>query len=194
MSCWTKEQLENMLEDVVNVLDLSEGMIEKHGPLGTAPSELVRLVLEQKDLEIHMLKNGFKPIGDDSEKQIASLTSRLSDSQAQVGVMVDTLLHYGEHEEDCVCYGDENADGEPVHHAADCADCDCGLRQSLALSPDECGSVVREMGEALNKAEEWATKYPLKGEPSTADMDASDVVRFACKSALTLARAKGVIG
>lgn len=59
MSCWTKEQLENMLEDVVNVLDLSDGMIEKHGPLGTPPAELVRLVLERKDMEIAMLKRGF---------------------------------------------------------------------------------------------------------------------------------------
>lgn len=48
MSCWTKPELENMLEDVVNELNLSGAMLEKHGQLGTAPSELVRLVLEQK--------------------------------------------------------------------------------------------------------------------------------------------------
>ena len=60
MSCWTKPELENMLEDVVNELNLSECMIEKHGPFGTAPAELVRLVLEQKDLEIQALKQGFK--------------------------------------------------------------------------------------------------------------------------------------
>ena len=59
MTCWTKPELENMLEDVVNELDLSDGMIEKHGPLGTAPAELVRLVLERKDLEISALKQGF---------------------------------------------------------------------------------------------------------------------------------------
>ncbi len=59
MSCWTKPELENMLEDVVNELDLSDGMIEEHGPLGTAPAELVRLVLERKDREIAMLKRGF---------------------------------------------------------------------------------------------------------------------------------------
>ena len=59
MSCWTKEELENMLEDVVNELDLSYGIIEKHGPLGTAPAELVRIVLEGKDREISMLKQGF---------------------------------------------------------------------------------------------------------------------------------------
>lgn len=59
MSRWNKQELENMLEDVVNELDLSDGMIEKHGPLGTAPSELVRLVLERKDLEIKALKQGF---------------------------------------------------------------------------------------------------------------------------------------
>lgn len=60
MSCWDKEQLENMLEDVVNELDLSEIMIEKHGQEGTAPATLVRLVLESKDLEISMLKQGMK--------------------------------------------------------------------------------------------------------------------------------------
>lgn len=62
MSCWTKEELENMLYDVVNVLDLSDGMIEQHGPHGTAPAELVRLVLERKDMEIAMLKRGFVAI------------------------------------------------------------------------------------------------------------------------------------
>lgn len=59
MSCWTKTELENMLEDVVNELHLSDGMIEKHGPLGTAPAKLVKLVLERKDLEIQALKQGF---------------------------------------------------------------------------------------------------------------------------------------
>ena len=53
-----------MLEDVVNELDLSESMIEEHGPLGTAPAELVRLVLDRKDLEISALKKGFKVIYD----------------------------------------------------------------------------------------------------------------------------------
>lgn len=62
MSCWTKPELENMLEDVVNELDLSEAMIEKHGQEGTAPPELVRLVLEQKDKQIRMLKAGLKQI------------------------------------------------------------------------------------------------------------------------------------
>ena len=51
-----------MLEDVVNELDLSGGMIEKHGPLGTPPSELVRIALDQKDREIAMLKRGFVSI------------------------------------------------------------------------------------------------------------------------------------
>lgn len=45
MSCWTKPELENMLEDVINELDLSEAIIEKHGQQGTTPAELVRLVL-----------------------------------------------------------------------------------------------------------------------------------------------------
>jgi hypothetical protein len=58
VSCWNKEQLENMLEDVVNVLDLSESTIETHGPLGTPPAELVRIVLAQKDATIKMLRAG----------------------------------------------------------------------------------------------------------------------------------------
>ena len=62
MSCWNKEQLENMLEDVVNELDLSEEMIEKHGQEGTVPATLVRLVLEQKDRQIRILKLGMVQI------------------------------------------------------------------------------------------------------------------------------------
>ena len=59
---YTIKDLRSMLEDVITVLDPSEEMIAKHGELGTAPAELVRLVLEQKDREIQMLKNGFKQI------------------------------------------------------------------------------------------------------------------------------------
>jgi hypothetical protein len=59
MSCWTKEELENMLEDVVNELCLSDTALNKHGPLGTPPAELVRLVIDQKDREIAMLRRGF---------------------------------------------------------------------------------------------------------------------------------------
>ena len=59
MSCWTKEQLEDMLEDVVNELNLSSEMVEKHGQEGTAPATLVKLVLEQKDKQIQMLKMGI---------------------------------------------------------------------------------------------------------------------------------------
>ena len=62
MSCHTKEELENMLEDVVNALDLSDGMIERHGPLGTPPAELVKIVLSEKDRIITMLKQGFVSI------------------------------------------------------------------------------------------------------------------------------------
>jgi len=62
MSWWTKEELENMLEDVVNELDLSELAIKEHGPNGTPPAELVRLVLDEKDRRIAALKAGFVEI------------------------------------------------------------------------------------------------------------------------------------
>ena len=59
MSKWNKEELENMLEDVVNELDLSEEMIKEHGQRGTAPAELVRLVLSRKDILINRLRNSL---------------------------------------------------------------------------------------------------------------------------------------
>ena len=62
MPSWTKTELENMLEDVVNALDLSDDMIRVHGPRGTTPAELVRIVLDRKDLEIRMLTSGMLKI------------------------------------------------------------------------------------------------------------------------------------
>ena len=58
MSCWNKADLENMLEDVINELGLSDQAIMEHGQLGTEPAKLVRGVLAQKDREIMMLKQG----------------------------------------------------------------------------------------------------------------------------------------
>lgn len=59
MTQHTKEELEQMLYDVVEELDLSDVMIDKHGPSGTPPALLVREVLSQKDLQIAMLRRGF---------------------------------------------------------------------------------------------------------------------------------------
>jgi hypothetical protein len=46
MSKWSKEELESMLESVINELELTPEMIEKHGQEGTEPAELVRLTIE----------------------------------------------------------------------------------------------------------------------------------------------------
>ena len=70
MSCWTKEELENMLEDVVNELDLSELASETHGQLGTPPAELVKLVLVEKDKRIAVLQAGMNIIEVTVHKQI----------------------------------------------------------------------------------------------------------------------------
>lgn len=67
MSCWNKEELENMLEDVVNELDLSDSMLTKHGPMGSPPAELVRDVLAEKDMQIRLLKQGFVNINAEKE-------------------------------------------------------------------------------------------------------------------------------
>lgn len=62
MSRYTNEELENMLTDVVDQLELSDYMLEKHGPLGSTVATMVREVLDQKDLEIAALKAGMKVI------------------------------------------------------------------------------------------------------------------------------------
>ena len=56
------QQYRDMLEDVVNELDLSDHMLDKHGPWGTPVAQLVKEVLEAKDMEIAALQRGFKVI------------------------------------------------------------------------------------------------------------------------------------
>jgi hypothetical protein len=72
MSCWSKEELESMLEDVVNALDLSDEVIAQHGPLGTPPAELVKMVLRQKERAIRMLKSGMVDASETSELRYMS--------------------------------------------------------------------------------------------------------------------------
>ena len=69
MTCHSKEQLEQMLFDVVNELDLSDGMLDEHGPIGTPPATLVRLVLERKDRQIAMLHAGFVEVTPNTENK-----------------------------------------------------------------------------------------------------------------------------
>lgn len=80
MSKWNKQELENMLEDVVNELDLSDLMIEKHGQEGTAPAKLVRLVLEHKDREISMLKMEMRAFVQTLTAEIKKLISNAWDN------------------------------------------------------------------------------------------------------------------
>lgn len=81
MSCWTKEQLEGMLEDVINELELSEEMVEEHGPIGTSPAKMVRLVLDQKDRQISALQAGLKIINHHRPVAEGSVTGRRSDTR-----------------------------------------------------------------------------------------------------------------
>ncbi len=73
---YSYNDLVNLLEDVVNELDLSEIAIEKHGPLGTVPSKLVKLVLEEKDLKISALKSGLKDISTPSKISIGEIEKK----------------------------------------------------------------------------------------------------------------------
>jgi len=68
MVCKKCEEYREMLSDVVNALDLSESAIQQHGPLGTPPAELVRLVLNEKDKKIALLKRGFIEIEGKSDE------------------------------------------------------------------------------------------------------------------------------
>lgn len=69
MSSYTREELENMLEDVVNVLDLSEEMIKKHSLMGTHPADLVKEILEWKNLKISALRRGFNVLNINDRKK-----------------------------------------------------------------------------------------------------------------------------
>jgi hypothetical protein len=89
MSCWTKEELENLLEDVVNELDLSDIAIEQHGPLGTAPATLVRLVLREKDLKIRILQAGITDLEQNVKLgQLEKEIIRLKAEKAELHKMV----------------------------------------------------------------------------------------------------------
>ena len=70
MSCHTKEELENMLEDVVTELELSDLAMALHGPRGTPPAELVRLVLAEKDKRIAMLRAGMVDVAHLTTEQV----------------------------------------------------------------------------------------------------------------------------
>jgi hypothetical protein len=59
MSAWDKEQLEQMLEDVISELDLSDEAIREHMSMATPPAKLVRLVLDEKDRIIRNLRAGM---------------------------------------------------------------------------------------------------------------------------------------
>jgi hypothetical protein len=52
----------DLLAAVVDELDLSEQAVEEHGPQGTEPHLLVRMVLAEKDRTIRNLKAGLTPI------------------------------------------------------------------------------------------------------------------------------------
>ena len=62
MSAYTKYELENMLEDIINELDLSKSTIEKYGSLAIEPSKLVKLVLEEKNMKISILELQIKQL------------------------------------------------------------------------------------------------------------------------------------
>lgn len=70
MSCWTKEQLENMLEDVVNELDLCDDIIKCHSD--ATPAQLVRFILDRKAREIAMLKQGMVNLKEKSNVKYVS--------------------------------------------------------------------------------------------------------------------------
>jgi hypothetical protein len=69
MTCYTKAELENMLEDVVNELDLSDEVAFDHGEWGTPPAALVRDVLAVKDRQMAMLKAGLVDVLDHATKK-----------------------------------------------------------------------------------------------------------------------------
>ena len=79
MSCYSNDELEQMLEDVVNALDLAEDVIEEHGPMGTPPAELVTLVLEEKNRTIRNLRAGMARKAASKDAEIKRLRAALAE-------------------------------------------------------------------------------------------------------------------
>lgn len=107
MSKHTKEELENLLEDVVNTLDLSREMIEKHGPLGTPPAELVRLILERKDLQIRAFQSKNKPFFPSDEDVIHKwkrikfgVNTKQLNEDLQICMLINFIREDASHNED----------------------------------------------------------------------------------------------
>ena len=75
MSYWTKERMEDELEAVVDALELSAEQLAIHGPMGTAPAELVKLVLWEKDKRIAYLQAGFVDVVKSAETNLKEIKS-----------------------------------------------------------------------------------------------------------------------
>ncbi len=90
------ERLRNLLEDVVNELDLSEDAIREHGPLGTPPAELVRLVLQEKDKRIRNLSAGMV--------DVAELTRLKAGERELLHIFCKWLEEFG-YMDSCSLYG-----------------------------------------------------------------------------------------
>lgn len=89
------DEYRNMLEDVVNELDLSAIAIEKHGPLGTPPAELVRLVLAEKDKVLSALQHKLVATFADGSMQVLRAVVSVEDiSEKQLARLaeLDALL------------------------------------------------------------------------------------------------------
>ena len=116
MSCWNKDELEQMLYDVVNVLNLSDAAIAEHGPRGTAPAKLVKIVLDQKDMTIRNLRAGMvdcspnpgQPLLDELarlNKLVADLTAETREALAAMWAAVEPAMFELDHiaSADCCC-------------------------------------------------------------------------------------------
>lgn len=98
LDAYSYNDLRNMLNDVCNELDLSDDMLEKHGPVGTPVSELVRLVLDQKDLENSALKNGLKLIDPGVlTKKEPKPNSSISDEL--IDTIIEELVQWNHHDD-----------------------------------------------------------------------------------------------
>ena len=84
------ERRGNLLEDVVNELDLSETAIAEHGPMGTPPAELVRLMLIYKDKIITRLRAGMV---DANELAVKGVTEEDAAKIGRIADFVGWFLH-----------------------------------------------------------------------------------------------------
>lgn len=138
--------------------DIQNGVVRDIQHYTHVAEDVERLEAEKKRLEWSISEwKKEENLWNEREKDYQSKLSALKLREKK---MVEALEEYGQHDEDCVCFGDENADGEEVRHVSDCLDCDCGLQEIISQTPASLKSEWEAVEKVVEAAKYWEKAVP----------------------------------